>query len=76
MSNPSPSTTTLSAHALTFADDERIHFSKETGTWRLEQEDGTELEYDAAKGSWVAVVSNGSSLTFFVYDFCRSMMIW
>lgn len=59
MSNEPSSATTLGIQeqSLAFAADERIHFSKETGTWRLEQEDGTELEYDAAKDSWVAVVS-------------------
>lgn len=33
-----------------------MYFSKETNTWRVEQEDGTELEYDATKGSWVPLV--------------------
>lgn len=55
-----PSTTapgaSAEAQAAAFAADDRIHFSKESGTWRLEQEDGTELEYDAAKGTWVPVV--------------------
>ncbi|KAI6113245.1 hypothetical protein EDD16DRAFT_1484363 [Pisolithus croceorrhizus] len=55
-----PSTTAPGAsaevQAAAFAEDDRIHFSKESGTWRLEQEDGTELEYDAAKGIWVPVV--------------------
>ena len=44
------------AQAAAFASDHRIHFSRETGTWRLEEDDGTELEYDATKGIWVAVV--------------------
>ncbi|KAL4074048.1 hypothetical protein V8B97DRAFT_1865601 [Scleroderma yunnanense] len=48
----------IEEQASAFADDERIHFSKETETWRLEQEDGTELEYDAAKGTWVPVVDD------------------
>ncbi|KAG8213798.1 hypothetical protein J3R82DRAFT_10510 [Butyriboletus roseoflavus] len=39
-----------------FADDDRVHFSKETGTWRFEQEDGAELEYDTAKSQWLPVV--------------------
>lgn len=42
--------------AAAFAADDRIHFSKETNTWRFEQEDGTELEYDATKGTWVPLV--------------------
>jgi len=42
--------------AAAFADDPRIYFSKTVNVWRLEQDDGTELEYDAAKGSWVPLV--------------------
>ncbi|KIK97116.1 hypothetical protein PAXRUDRAFT_825288 [Paxillus rubicundulus Ve08.2h10] len=42
--------------AAVFADDDRIHFSTETGTWRLEQEDGSELEYDTNKAQWLPVV--------------------
>jgi len=45
------------ASASGFFDDDRVHFSKETGTWRLENEDGTELEYDSTKSQWVQVVS-------------------
>ncbi|KAK7472537.1 hypothetical protein VKT23_000652 [Stygiomarasmius scandens] len=39
-----------------FADDPRVYFSKDTNTWRYEEEDGTEMEFDAAKGSWVPLV--------------------
>ncbi|KAG6337083.1 hypothetical protein ID866_1994 [Astraeus odoratus] len=60
MSDAPPSTTTPNSSAkipaAAFAADDCVHFSKETGTWRFEQEDGTELEYDAAKGHWVPVV--------------------
>ncbi|KAH9946981.1 hypothetical protein B0H21DRAFT_741200 [Amylocystis lapponica] len=42
--------------AAAFADDPRIHFDRASGTWRLENDDGSELEYDAAKGTWVAIV--------------------
>ncbi|KAF9244883.1 hypothetical protein BU15DRAFT_85733 [Melanogaster broomeanus] len=42
--------------AAVFAEDDRIHFSKDTGTWRIEQEDGSELEYDTTKSQWVPVV--------------------
>ncbi|KAF8893367.1 hypothetical protein BD779DRAFT_1505804 [Infundibulicybe gibba] len=42
--------------AAAFADDPRIYFSKTANSWRFEQDDGTELEYDAAKGSWVPLV--------------------
>ncbi|KAF5348626.1 hypothetical protein D9758_006852 [Tetrapyrgos nigripes] len=58
-SNPPPTAiagapaASLPAH---FADDPRVYFSKDTNTWRYEEEDGTEMEYDAAKGSWVPLV--------------------
>lgn len=42
--------------AALFAADPRIHYSRESGTWRLENEDGSELEYDG-KGNWVALVN-------------------
>ncbi len=45
------------AQAAAFAADDRIHFDRTTGTWRLEDDDGNELEYDTAKGVWVPVVS-------------------
>ncbi|TFK44678.1 hypothetical protein BDQ12DRAFT_641545 [Crucibulum laeve] len=44
------------AQAAAFADDPRVYFNKETDTWRFEQDDGTEMEYDATKGSWVPLV--------------------
>ncbi|KAG6845387.1 hypothetical protein H0H87_009734 [Tephrocybe sp. NHM501043] len=44
------------AQAAAFADDERIYFSKEANAWRLEQDVGPELEYDAVKGAWVPLV--------------------
>lgn len=51
----------------------RVYFSKETNTWRLEQDDGTELEYDAAKGAWLPVVrlllkdtpESGTNITYY-----------
>jgi hypothetical protein len=60
MSDALPSTAAGSSaevQAAVFADDDRIHFSTETGTWRLEQEDGSELEYDTNKAQWFPVVS-------------------
>jgi len=48
---------TFEEQAAAFASDERIHFSKESGTWRFEDEDGAEMEWDVAKGIWVPVVS-------------------
>lgn len=45
-----------------FAADDRVHFSKETGTWRFEQEDGAELEYDTSKSQWLPVVSGHRSV--------------
>ena len=49
------------AQAAAFADDPRVHFDRQAGTWRFEQDDGTELEYDGAKGAWVPVVSTPDS---------------
>ncbi|KAF8658269.1 hypothetical protein AX16_002045 [Volvariella volvacea WC 439] len=44
------------AQAAAFADDPRIYFNKSSGTWRFEADDGTEMEYDDAKGSWMPLV--------------------
>ena len=44
------------AQAAAFANDPRVHFDKAANTWRFEQDDSTELEYDAAKGAWIALV--------------------
>ena len=44
------------AQAALFAEDPRVHFDRSAGTWRFEQDDGTELEYDAGKAAWVPVV--------------------
>jgi hypothetical protein len=35
---------------------EDTYFSRESGTWRLETDDGNEMEYDATKNIWVPVV--------------------
>ncbi|KAI0696724.1 hypothetical protein BC835DRAFT_1271448 [Cytidiella melzeri] len=45
------------AQAAAFAEDERIHFDRTAGTWRFEDDDGNEMEYDADKGVWVPVLS-------------------
>jgi HIV Tat-specific factor 1 len=42
--------------AAAFNDDPRIYFSKEDGTWRFEDDDGNEFEYDSVKGAWLPVV--------------------
>jgi HIV Tat-specific factor 1 len=44
------------AQAAAFASDPRIYFSKESQTWRFEDDDGMEMEYDSAKGAWVESV--------------------
>lgn len=44
-----------------FASDDRIHFSKASGTWQYEADDGAEMEWDASKGAWVPLVSNSCS---------------
>ncbi|KAF8577745.1 hypothetical protein K439DRAFT_1532040 [Ramaria rubella] len=48
--------TTFEEQAAAFASDDRIHFSKTSGTWQYENEDGTEMEWDASKGAWVPLV--------------------
>ena len=59
--SPAPPTAAIGssaeAQAAAFAADDRIHFDRTTGTWRLEDDDGNEMEYDAGKGAWVPVVS-------------------
>ena len=63
MSEQSAAPATLAAgssaalQAAAFADDDRIHFDKTSGTWRYEDDDGNEMEYDATKGAWAPVVS-------------------
>ncbi|OCH91463.1 hypothetical protein OBBRIDRAFT_792292 [Obba rivulosa] len=44
------------AQAAAFAEDPRVHFDRNSGTWRFEDDDGSEMEWDAAKGAWVPVV--------------------
>ncbi|KAJ3989117.1 hypothetical protein F5890DRAFT_1487944 [Lentinula detonsa] len=45
-----------SAQAAAFSTDQRVYFSKESNTWRYEEEDGAEMEFDAAKGLWVPLI--------------------
>ena len=52
---------TFEEQAAAFASDDRIHFSKATGTWQFEGEDGTEMEWDTSKGAWVPLVFTPSS---------------
>jgi hypothetical protein len=47
-----------------FPDDPRLHFSKETNTWRYEADDGTEMEWDTTKSGWVPVVRSGGQVAF------------
>ncbi|KAF7288638.1 RRM domain-containing protein [Mycena chlorophos] len=59
MSTPPPSLSAgLSAQAIAdaFAGHERIYFDRDSNTWRYEESDGTEMEYDGATGKWVALV--------------------
>ena len=50
------------AQTAAFESDPRIHFDRQSGTWKLEDDDGNEMEYDAAKGAWVPVVCAQCSL--------------
>ncbi|KAF9650859.1 hypothetical protein BDM02DRAFT_3185018 [Thelephora ganbajun] len=57
--NPLPtasSSSTTTTGEISFAEDPRAFYDKETGTWRLEDDDGNEFEYDQAKGAWVPLV--------------------
>ncbi|CAK5265610.1 unnamed protein product [Mycena citricolor] len=51
---PPPAASGSSEQALSeaFASDERIYLEKSTNTWRYEETDGTEMEYDTVKGKW------------------------
>ncbi|KIY64154.1 hypothetical protein CYLTODRAFT_381276 [Cylindrobasidium torrendii FP15055 ss-10] len=41
-----------------FKDDPRVFLSTETHTWRYEEDDGTEMEYNSAKGGWLPVIDD------------------
>ena len=56
--NSLPATSSSSTGGLSFAQDPRAFYNKETGTWRLEDDDGNEFEYDQPKGAWVPLVCN------------------
>lgn len=51
-----PASSTSSTGEISFDDDPRAFYDKETGTWRLEDDDGNEFEYDQVKGVWVPLV--------------------
>lgn len=44
--------------AAAFSADPRYHFDRPSGTWRFENDDGDELEYDEQKQVWKAVVDD------------------
>lgn len=58
MSRPAAPTNaqTFEEQTAAFASDDRIHYSKVTGTWQYEDDDGTEMEWDAARGVWKPLV--------------------
>ncbi|KAG8906657.1 hypothetical protein FRB99_006358 [Tulasnella sp. 403] len=58
MASSAPETTQEAHDALaaSFAADPRVYFSKETGRWQFEDDDGKEMEWDVAKGAWVPVI--------------------
>lgn len=35
-----------------------VFLSTETHTWRYEEDDGTEMEYNTAKGGWLPVIDD------------------
>jgi hypothetical protein len=56
---PTPSSSsTATTGSVSFAEDPRAFYDKETATWRLEDDDGNELEYDQAKAAWIPLVRN------------------
>lgn len=65
-STSTPSTLAAGSSAETqaaaFASDPRIHFDTQSQTWKFEDDNGDELEYDAGKGAWVPVVSTSLSV--------------
>ncbi|KAL1750595.1 hypothetical protein FB107DRAFT_267281 [Schizophyllum commune] len=44
--------------AAAYSADHLVYYNKETATWRFEDDDGNEMEYDATKGSWVPVLDD------------------
>ncbi len=46
----------LDLYLCIFADWIRIYYDKESGSWKFEGDDGTEMEYDGVKGKWVSIV--------------------
>lgn len=47
---------TLEEQTFAFSKDPRVYFSRETNSWRIEDDEGSELEFEPSKGVWVAVV--------------------
>jgi HIV Tat-specific factor 1 len=58
--------------AAAFAEDERVYFLKTTNTWRYEDDDGKEMEFDGAKGVWVQVVRSFSLAPTIKANYCFS----
>jgi HIV Tat-specific factor 1 len=48
----------VAEHTAAFTADPRVYFSKETNTWRYEQDDGSELEYDTSTGQWIPLIDD------------------
>jgi HIV Tat-specific factor 1 len=54
----STSTAAADAMAAAFAADPRVHFSKASGKWEYEDEDGREFEWSDFAKNWVPIVSD------------------
>jgi HIV Tat-specific factor 1 len=65
------SSSTITTGELSFPQDPRAFYNKETGTWRLEDDDGNEFEYDQIKGAWVPLVRN-----LFLSQICTVSFVW
>ncbi|KAF5393527.1 hypothetical protein D9757_000573 [Collybiopsis confluens] len=53
--SPAPPGSSASAQAVV---DSRVYLDKETNTWRYEEDDGSEMEFDATKGLWVPLIDD------------------
>jgi hypothetical protein len=53
---PPPATAGMTPRPAPPGLEDTMYFSRESGTWRLETDDGNEMEYDATKNIWVPVV--------------------
>jgi len=68
--NPLLTSSTTTTGEIFSIEDPRAFYNKETGTWRLEDDDGNELEYDQSKGAWFPLVRS------FPSDMKSTLRVW